>query len=147
MKKISLLLFLFTIGTVQAQEWVYSLTEAQAIAAKENKHVLLVFSGSDWCAPCRKLEKNIWTSSEFQNLSKNSLVLLQADFPRRRKNKLSKEQQAKNNALAATYNTKGHFPLVVVLNKNGRAIGSLGYENISPKDYYKKIEKLIHATL
>ncbi len=147
MKKLSLLLFFLIISTVQAQEWVYSLEDATAIASKENKHVLLVFSGSDWCAPCRKLEKNIWTSTVFQELSKDKLVLLQADFPRRRKNKLSKEQQEKNNALAATYNTKGHFPLVVVLNQKGRAIGSLGYEKLSPKDYFKKIEKLIHATL
>ena len=33
----------------------------------EDKNIIIVFSGSDWCAPCIKLDKNIWQSDAFKN--------------------------------------------------------------------------------
>ena len=50
-----------------------------------------------------------------QNYAKDHFVMLKADFPRKRANKLNSEQQEKNNKLAEIYNQKGYFPFVVVL--------------------------------
>ncbi|HCQ12673.1 thioredoxin family protein, partial [Flavobacterium sp.] len=62
MKKIGLVVMLLVSSIGFSQNWKSSLEEAKIEAAKENKQILLVFSGSDWCAPCMKLEKNIWKS-------------------------------------------------------------------------------------
>ena len=43
--------------------------------------------------------------------------MLKADFPRKKKNLLPKPQQKNNNKLAEKYNSNGHFPFVVVLDK------------------------------
>ena len=127
------------VGQTYAQEWLTNIDEAKESAKKANQNIILVFQGSDWCAPCIKLDKEIWSNAEFQALAADHFVMLQADFPRRKQNKLSDELQEHNNQLAEKYNLRGHFPLVVVLNAEGEVKGTLGYEKISPTDYYKKL--------
>ena len=119
--------------------WTTDFEKAKEIAAKEHKNIVLVFQGSDWCAPCIKLDKEIWSSYEFQRLSKDYFVMLKADFPRKHKNALSKEQQLQNNSLAEKYNANGYFPYVVVLDSKGNVLGSLGYEKTTPESYFKKL--------
>lgn len=125
--------------STNAQDWHYDFEEAKTEASKNNKQILLVFSGSDWCAPCIKLDRQIWQSTEFQNHAKSNLVLLKADFPRRKSNQLPKVQQEKNIALAEKYNNKGYFPFVILLSAEGKVINQLGYKNLPPTDYIKAI--------
>lgn len=125
--------------TLSAQNWELNLEKSKEIAQNENKHILLVFSGSDWCAPCIKLEKQIWTSKEFQNYAKDNLVLLRADFPRLKKNQPTKAQQEHNNKLAENYNPNGYFPFVVLMDDKGKVLNQLGYKNIEPQSYIKAI--------
>jgi len=141
MKKIFLILILFaSFTTVTAQSWLTDLNEAKKQAKDEHKKIVLVFQGSDWCTPCIKLDREIWQSDTFKQYAKEHFILVKADFPRRKKNRLSKEQQAKNNQLAERYNHNGIFPLVVVLNADGKVLNQLSYEAISPKNYIKKLE-------
>ena len=126
---------MFVIFTVKSQDWKLDIEEAKKIAAEKNQKIILVFQGSDWCAPCIKLDVEIWSTDEFINFSKNHFVMLKADFPRKKKNKLNETQQLKNNNLAEKYNRNGFFPYVVVLDKNAKTLGSAGYQKISPKKY------------
>ena len=105
------------------------------MASNENKNILLVFSGSDWCAPCIKLKKEILTSEEFIVFAKEHYIILNADFPKRKVNALPKEQQEHNKALAERYNKQGHFPLVVVLDAEGTVVCKTGYQKMSPSEY------------
>lgn len=135
---LSTILILFAL-LAGAQEWHTDLDKAKDLAKENNQHIVLVFSGSDWCAPCIKLENEIWSSAEFKTQAKNQFVLVKADFPRRKKNKLSDAQQENNNALAEKYNTQGLFPFVVVLNYKGEVLGSTGYKKVSPSEYVQTL--------
>lgn len=143
MKKIAVILLLFITALGNAQNWVTNIEEAKTLAAKENKNILLVFSGSDWCAPCMKLEKVVWKSEEFKQEAENKWVLLRADFPKKKGNQLSAELTASNKKLAEKYNKGGNFPLVVVLDKTGKVIGMTGFKNVSAEEYIKMINSLI----
>lgn len=140
MQKLIILILWLSFVNVDAQLWQTDIDEAKQIAAAKNQKIILVFQGSDWCAPCMKLEKEIWNSEEFINYSKDHFVLLKADFPRKKVNSLTKEQQQKNNQLAEKYNDQGFFPLVLVLNKDGEVIGKTGYKNVTPKEYIAILE-------
>ncbi len=142
MKNILIVFTLMISSMVSAQNWETNWTIASAKAEKNKQNVVLVFSGSDWCAPCIKLDKEIWSTPKFQELSKDSFVMLRADFPRRGKNALTKDQQDHNNSLAEKYNQNGYFPYVVVLNSKGKVLGSLGYEKTTPELYFKKLKAL-----
>ena len=129
--------------TLHAQNWLTSWSAAKERATTQDKPIILVFQGSDWCAPCIKLDKEIWQSDAFKSYAQKHYVMLQADFPRKKKNALPEAQQKANNTLAEQYNPNGYFPFVVVLDKNGRILGKAGYEKITPDAYIKKINAFV----
>jgi thioredoxin-related protein len=140
MKKL-ILTFIFLISSISfAQDWKTNFEEAKKIATAESKNIILVFSGSDWCAPCIKLDRNIWQSEEFKKESAENWVLLKADFPKKKANLLPEEQKKANDALAEKYNREGSYPKVVILNKEGTILGILGYKNVSPTEYIAMIK-------
>lgn len=144
MKKALLLLTALTFSImVSAQEWQTDFDAAKQISSKENLPIILVFQGSDWCAPCIKLDREIWSTEEFKTYAKDHLVMLLADFPRKKKNTLPDVQQQKNNQLAEKYNKQGYFPFVVILDKEGNVLGEAGYEKTTPLAYIAKLESFV----
>lgn len=131
-------------GHINAQNWLSDFETAKEIADQENKPIILSFQGSDWCAPCMKLEKEIWSTEEFKLHSGTHYILLKADFPKRSKNSLDPVQQEKNKQLAERYNKNGYFPFVVVLDKSGKVLGALGYKNVSPNEYINLIDSFVN---
>ncbi|MBZ0326949.1 MAG: thioredoxin family protein [Altibacter sp.] len=131
---------LFTLTSGMAQKWETDITIAKELAAKFNRPIVLVFQGSDWCAPCIKLDREIWSSEVFTAYAKDHFVMLQADFPKKKKNALPESLQKQNNALAEIYNKQGIFPFVVVLDKKGKKLGETGYINTTPSEYIKHLE-------
>lgn len=126
--------------SVFSQNWEISYDNSITRAKEESKKLLVVFQGSDWCGPCIKLSKEIWSTEFFVNYSDKSYVMLQVDFPRRKKNSLSESQQEQNAFLAEKFNPRGYFPFVVVLNSSGKLIGEIGYENTTPQKFIEIIE-------
>ncbi len=142
MKKI---LMLFVMGCTSigfAQNWTSNMEEAKIKASKEDKKILLVFSGSDWCAPCMKLEKTVWKSEVFKQEAESKYILVKADFPKKKGNQLSSEMTENNKKLAEKYNKAGNFPLVVMLDKNGKTLGMTGFKNVSAENYIKLLNSL-----
>lgn len=136
-------IFLILISSLSfAQNWLTNLEEAKIKAQAESKNIVLVFSGSDWCTPCIKLEKNIWMSDEFKNEAAEKWILVKANFPRKKANQLSQEQTKHNRQLAEKYNKEGSFPLVVILSPEGKLLGKTGFKNISPSEYIDMIHSL-----
>ena len=146
MRKYALITILFVLiintARLSAQEWRTDWDTAKVEAEQANKKLILVFSGSDWCIPCIKLEKEIWENSSFIQYAQKHYVLFRADFPKRKKNKLPETIQQLNDRLASEYNPKGYFPLVVVLDTQGKVKGQLGYEKLTPEAYIALIEQL-----
>ncbi len=142
MKKIVLGIIIFISSSCFSQEWQTDFETAKKQATDEDKTIIVVFSGSDWCAPCIKLEKNIWQSDAFKAEAANNWILVKADFPRKKANELSKEQTEHNRKLAEKYNNEGSFPLVVVLDKNAKILGKMGFKNVTPEEYIKMIHAL-----
>lgn len=140
MKKISFIFILLLGSLSYSQDWQTSYERSLIKAKNENKKIILVFQGSDWCGPCIKLSQEIWSSDYFINYSNKKFVMLQADFPRKKKNFLSDEQQKSNNLLAEKYNPNGYFPFVVIIDKNENLLGEMGYKKTTPENFIKIIE-------
>jgi len=143
MKKILTLMLFSFVSISFSQNWNYNFDQAKELATKENKNIIMIFSGSDWCAPCIRLDKNIWQSEEFKKVADEKWVLLKLNFPRKKANQLSEEQTAHNRVLAEKYNREGSFPLVIVLQPDGKVLGKLGFKNVSPSEYIETIETVI----
>ena len=103
---------------------VHTLEEAKAVAVKQHRAILLTFSGSDWCVPCIRMEKEVFQTTAFRQLADSSLVLLNADFPRTSQHKLPAAQQKINESLADQYNPSGKFPYTLLLDTAGLVIAA-----------------------
>ncbi len=111
-------------------------------AKTEHKNILLYFSGSDWCAPCVKFKKFIVNTPEFQTFATENLVIYNADFPRLSKNKLAKEVEKENETLADKYNSKGIFPLILLLDTEGNVIKKWEeYPKETVEEFIAKLKK------
>lgn len=119
--KVKLLLLLPLFLSIQ-NEWHYNLEEAKNIAQKEHKYILLNFSGSDWCGPCIRMRKEIFESAVFKEMADSELILVNADFPRNKKNQPSAAQQKMNDEMADKYNSQGKFPYTLLLDPNGKVL-------------------------
>ena len=138
-------LFLILI-TIAGPEWLNDFEAAKQEAKQNNKKILLNFSGSDWCAPCIKLKKDVFEKTTFAEFAIENLVLVRADFPRHKKNKLSDELTARNEKLAERYNPEGKFPLTLLLDSEGKVIKSWdGFPGGSPEDFIRDIARNIHG--
>ena len=137
---LQLIMLLLSPSILLAQHWETDADHAMALAKKDHKPVILVFQGSDWCAPCIRLDREIWSTDTFKTYADDHYILLKADFPRRKKNALPPEQAKANAQLAEKYNTQGVFPLVVVLDENGQVLGKTGYKKIPPEEYIALLE-------
>ncbi|WP_103864347.1 thioredoxin family protein [Aquimarina sp. I32.4] len=141
MKNIVLILLL-AVNIVQAQEWLTDFEEAKESAKEYEKNMMLLFSGSDWCAPCIKLEKQILETQEFKEYANQHYILLKVDFPRKKKNQLPEPLQKQNNDLAEKYNRSGGFPLIVILDKEGKKLGEVGYKKGTPSSYIQLLQTI-----
>jgi len=120
-------------------DWMTDLGKAKAKAKEENRLVLMDFTGSDWCPWCIKLRKEVFSTPEFTEYAKKNLVPVEIDFPRQKPQ--SEELKKANEALQAKYHIQG-YPTVIVLNREGKKLGELGYEPGGPKGFIKKLEAL-----
>ena len=126
--------------------WEKDFTQAVQKAKDEHKYIVLNFSGSDWCIPCIRMHKEIFESQEFGDYAADHLVLVNADFPRLKKNQLSKEQVKSNDKLADYYNPEGTFPLTLLLDKDGKVVKKWeGYPDMNAADFVNVIKKTIDA--
>lgn len=122
-------------------QWHTDMNEAKQIASENHEYILLNFSGSDWCSPCIRLHKEIFDSDVFKTYAGSHLVLVNADFPRLKKNQLTKEQTEKNEALAEEYNKQGSFPYTLLLNANGKVLKAFdGYQGIPAEEFVAQLK-------
>ena len=135
-----LALLLLDLVSAQAEaDWSTNFAKAQADAKSAHKLLLINFSGSDWCGWCKRLESEVFSKPEFEQYAKDNLVLVMADFPRRKT--LSNEVRKQNYELAERFQVGG-FPTIVVLNGEGKQIGQLGYMPGGPGAFIGELKKL-----
>ena len=129
-----------------AAHWNTDFEKAKSQAMQSHKLIVLNFSGSGWCAPCIRTKKEIFESPAFQNYADQNLVLVNADFPRLKKNQLSKEQAKLNESLADKYDPEGKFPLTILFDERGKILTQWeGYPNESPEKFVQQINAFAHA--
>ena len=126
--------------------WETNFDKAKQQAAAEHKYIVLNFSGSDWCGPCIRLHHEVLESTAFKAFAEKHLILVNADFPRQKKNQLAKAQQQLNDQLADRYNAKGSFPLTVLLTADGKLVKEWeGYPKMTVDEFVADIQNVIDS--
>ncbi len=113
-------------------QWETKFEKAREIAKKENKSILINFTGSDWCGWCKRLKREVFRKEEFADFVNKELVLLEVDFPQYKK--LSSAQRKANASLAKKYGVMG-YPTIFIVDAEGKELLRTGYLPGGVKSY------------
>lgn len=156
---ISILIFVFTFlisnlsfsdsiwsKDYKGEAWHENFSVAKKVGVAQNKPILVYFSGSDWCKSCAKLDQSTLIMPGFQKRAKESLILMNADFPNEAVQDTKTQQQ--NNQLREQYGVSG-FPTMVLVNaSSGEQIAKFsGCSLLSCKEgrVLKKLDKALKS--
>lgn len=147
MKKLSLFAsatLLATSMTYAAGEgWTHDFEAAKAQAAKENKDLLIDFTGSDWCGWCIKLNEEVFSLDPFKKGVADKYVLVELDYPND-KSILDEKTIKQNEELREVYPVKG-FPTILLTDAQGRPYAQTGYQKGGPEAYLTHLSELQEA--
>ncbi len=120
--------------------WHDNLDNALDLAKKQNKPILIDFTGSDWCGWCIKLDKEVFSKKDFQKYADTNLILVKLDFPKDIKQ--TDEMKKTNRALAEKYKVQG-FPTIILLNSKGENVAQTGYQEGGAAKYVTHLKDLL----
>ena len=138
MKNLTLsLLFISFLSLSFSQEklvWHEDLKEAITISQKENKPLMLFFTGSDWCGWCIRLQKEVFFKPEFTKWAAENVVLVELDFPRKKAQ--SQELRAQNAQLQQQFQVRG-YPTIWFVKADKNSSGQVNLSQIGRTGYVK----------
>lgn len=109
--------------------WVTNFDKAKEISKEQKKPILMMFTGSDWCPPCKKLKEDFFNSDRFAQEA-DKFVLLMVDLPKNRG--IIGEQQYKTNVLLNQKYGVSSIPVVIAVDAKGGIIDKIkGYNSSS----------------
>jgi thioredoxin-related protein len=134
MKTFFLLIAIIVSTSISAQDlvWHTDMNKAIEIAQKENKKIMLFFTGSDWCGWCIRLQNEVLKKPEFAAWATKNVVLVDVDFPK--KNNQTDAIKAQNSGLQQMFEVRG-YPTVWFVNISKNAEGKVNLEKLGSTGY------------
>ena len=152
MKKLIVFAFVILFQNLNSQQstlnWHTDLNKAVNISINEKKPIMLFFTGSDWCGWCMRLKKEVFNFPEFETWTKENVVLVELDFPRRKA--IDPKILNQNRELARIFGVSG-YPTVWFVNPqkldsnklNFLKLGKLGYLAGGPSKWIATAENFL----
>ena len=106
--------------------WTADIAAARAAAAAEDKDVLMLFTGSDWCHFCKLLDAQVFAHAPASRLT-DDFVPVVLDFADGGSRPAAEAFAAQHITAAGRYGIEG-FPTVVLTDPAGTAYARLGYD-------------------
>lgn len=120
--------------------WIQNFETASERAKAENRHLLLNFSGSDWCGYCKRLDEEVFNRTEFKSFARSNLVCVLVDFPVKKTQRTRTREQ--NEALQKKYDVSA-FPTIILLSPKGKFLGQTGYRRASAPEFVRELEGMM----
>lgn len=151
MKKLISILLLFLTINVFAQEgeldWHTDVNKAIELSIESEKPLFMFFTGSDWCGWCIRLQKEVFFKPDFVKWAKENLILVELDFPRRKK--LDESLKKQNDNLRQMFAVRGYptgwfvVPEIEDKKVNFKRLGSQGYVAGGPTNWINGANKIL----
>jgi len=109
-------------------DWLQDFENAKRRAAAEEKDLLVLFAGSDWCEYSKQMARLVFFQPEFRKHVDDKYLLVFVDFPRHRLAKAKVENAKRNEKLSQHFEIQG-FPTIVLTDELGQPYGQLGYDD------------------
>lgn len=130
-------------GTVMPEDdgiWTVNMDFAKKIAKEKDLNLLILFTGSDWCHWCKKLNEEVFSQDEFQQEVVKQFVPVKLDFPSAVK--FPEEIRKSYEAEMKKYGVRG-YPTVVLTDCEGNAFAVCGYQPGGAEGYLTLLNNLL----
>lgn len=101
-------------------EWFVNYQPASEKAREGKRHLLVLCTGADWCAPCKRLGREVFQSDEFKEYAAQNLVLLYLNFPRRTRQPA--DQVKHNQEIRRKFGFRGGVPSYILMDPDGQIV-------------------------
>lgn len=128
-----------------AGDWLADFDQAVEVAKRENKDLLVDFTGSDWCTWCIRLDREVFSHQEFLTPAKQKFVLVKLDFPRAEEIQAKVPNPKRNRELQAKYGVRG-FPTILLMTAQGQVYGKTGYRQGGPASYVEHLDQMVQES-
>ena len=127
--------------TLYKKSFISDYKQAIETAKTEKKHLLLNFTGSDFCPPCKLLKKNVFNTPQFIERANKQFVFVEIDFPQYKK--LPETIQEQNMILGRKYKINS-FPTIIIIDSNEKVLAVKStYRGEGAEEYLATLEKAI----
>ncbi len=131
-----------TAATVDAKRkarWQTKMAKAQEEAKETGLPILVLFTGTEWCPYCIKLEKEVFAEKDFKTFANQNLVLLILDFP----SGSTKDKELKK--LQEEFGVSG-YPTYFLTDASGTQLARGGYnDGINPDKFATWVQKALKS--
>ena len=121
--------------------WFADYDEAVVAAKKQDKDLLVDFTGSDWCKWCIHLDKEVFEHEEFLTAAQENYILVALDFPSGEEVKAKVPNPERNAELSEKYQVSG-FPTVLLTTPEGEVFARTGYLAGGPTAYIEHMTQI-----
>lgn len=126
---------------IMKNTWVSTWPEAVKASKATGKPIMMMFTGSDWCHWCQKLEHEVFQRPSFQQWS-DKVIKIRVDFPST--HELAKDTKSQNEVLKNWYaDFVNSYPTCLFVEPNGRVIGTTGYVAGGPDFWIDRAEGVL----
>lgn len=111
---------------------------AREKAETENKDILIILTGEEWCKPCVRMEKDVIEQADFVEFANNSLVIFEINLPRHLD--LNSKVVKDYNYFKTKYQTNS-LPSLILVDKNGTEKTRITNGRLSVDNVIKKLKQ------
>lgn len=119
-------------------KWTEDVQAALQSSSRDNKDLLLLFTGSDWCPPCKQLHEEVFSQHDFQFEASRDFELIKLDFPKEKPQ--SDKLKSQNSEMAARYGVEA-YPTVILTDVNSKPYAITGYQEGGVENYLALLEE------
>ena len=128
--------------------WLVDINEAYQLHEETGKPIMANFTGSDWCGWCKRLSASVFVHEEFKDWAKENVILLELDYPKRKK--IPEKYRRQNAQLQQAFQVRG-YPTIWVFELDSdsetgefkiNALGKTGYKP-SVAQFTTDVDKII----
>lgn len=117
--------------------WFKTYDAAAAAAEAGQKPIFILFTGTNWCPACQKLERDVISKPEFARAVGDKFVFLKAEFASHSGDGFFSSPFYE---LSQNYQVQ-YFPTLIVVNPKGKQLFSIDYQAGGPEFYAGELLK------
>lgn len=130
---------------LQTQEaapiWHEDFDAGLAAARASGLDLLIDFTGSDWCVPCRLLKEKVLDQPEFLAGAARNFVLVRLDYPRETAARERVPHPERNAQIAAAWGVAS-FPTLILADAEGVPYAESGFQDLAPPAFLEDLRAL-----